>query len=638
MKCASVDESTESTESLLGDSGIARARGSGDRGLRNRREFVKMTGQLQCLLAFATLLSLIYGVQLAISDAAGYKVPLEEKLKVFRFNESDSDEVWTYDCSNKRCERRELRENERPLPLIECNMLCDTPSLWPKPKSVTVTERKLSTFAKNSVLTKLNAPKSVEKDLREALSIFANNLPHDQSENDVELDNISVNIKVTSDVRTIQLNTDESYKLAVSKKGNIVVADIVAPTYFGARHALETLSQLVIYDESSKNLKIYHDVEIVDKPAFPHRGLMVDTSRNFIPMKQLQRIVDGMAMNKLNVFHLHLTDDVSFPIVLPRNPWLAKYGAYSPSSTYFPDDIKGLIEHARIRGVRVILEIDAPSHANAGWSHGNTDKDQIIICGDEDVFNGHLNPDSKPAQNLLGSVYSDLLDLGTDNETFHIGGDEVNIDCLARTKSASNFSDTYDFWAHYVNDIFKTVQKAFRDKPPENIVIWSSPLTDRKIDSLSYAKNLIVQYWYGNLDSIVNNGNKVIVSTVGRWYLDCGFGSWKASQTRGVCDPYTPWQTFYDYRPWGDYRGRRQQFLGGEACLWTEQVGVHTVESRIWPRGAAFAERIWSDPPAKDLNDLVKRLADQSRRMLSRGFGVAAIWPEWCTLNPGKCM
>lgn len=141
--------------------------------------------------------------------------------------------------------------------------------------------------------------------------------------------------------------------------------------------------------------------------------------------------------------------------------------------------LSGLIEYARIRGIRVILEIDAPSHVNAGWNHLNTDEDKIIICGEEDIFNGHLNPDSKRAQKLLKSVYADLLKLGTDTETFHIGGDEVNSTCLETTNAARLFNDLGDLWVDYMNKILKTVTRAFHNAPPKNLVIWSSELTDR---------------------------------------------------------------------------------------------------------------------------------------------------------------
>lgn len=101
---------------------------------------------------------------------------------------------------------------------------------------------------------------------------------------------------------------------------------------------------------------------IKDRPVFQHRGLMIDTARNFIPIRDLERTIDGMAASKLNVFHWHATDSQSFPLHLPSVPLLSRYGAYSPDHIYYPSDIRHIIEYALVRGVRVIIEIDAPSH------------------------------------------------------------------------------------------------------------------------------------------------------------------------------------------------------------------------------------------------------------------------------------
>lgn len=222
-------------------------------------------------------------------------------------------------------------------------MICGMPSLWPKPRSVKVINKKLSTFRKSQITTKIVSPKSVEEDTKKALDIFMMSLPSTgriQMEN-ADLKYVFINIKVTSHETKLHTTSDESYKLNITKIDNHALVNINAKTYFGARHALETLSQLILFDDVTKKLQIYHDIEIQDSPAFSHRGLMVDTARNFFPIEQLMSIVDGMAMNKLNVFHLHLTDAVSFPIVLPSNPWLAKYGAYGPGMVYTPEDIKG---------------------------------------------------------------------------------------------------------------------------------------------------------------------------------------------------------------------------------------------------------------------------------------------------------
>lgn len=78
-------------------------------------------------------------------------------------------------------------------------------------------------------------------------------------------------------------------------------------------------------------------------------------------------------------------------------------------------------------------------------------------------------------------------------------------------------------------------------------------------------------------------------------YLDCGFGRWRETG-EAACDPYRPWQTVYSHRPWQQYRLDRRLVVGGEACLWSEQLDRNALDARLWPRAAAFAERVWSDP------------------------------------------
>ncbi|KAJ8939169.1 hypothetical protein NQ314_011222 [Rhamnusium bicolor] len=451
---------------------------------------------------------------------------------------------------------------------------------------------------------------------------------------DVIITSFKIYISVDRDETRLRIDTSESYNLSVRKIENNILVNISAPTYFGARHGLETLSQLIWFDSGVQKLKVIHDIEIHDKPTFPHRGLMVDTARNYFPIEQLKKVVDGMATSKLNVFHLHLTDAVSFPIVLPNNKIFAEYGAYGPDMVYTPEDIKGLVEYARIRGVRIILEIDAPSHTNEGWNH---EEEKLVICGEENVFKGHLNPDNKETLNVLESVYKDLLELGTDNENFHIGGDEVDLTCFRNTEASRAYSDMKLFWAHFTNRMLDKVKSANKNKLPTNIILWSSPLTDTYISHLNYTENLAVQYWFGLIEPILTNGNKIIFSTVGHWYLDCGYGPWKPSMTTGVCDPYTPWQKFYKYRPWTQYPSHSNQVLGGEACLWSEQVEVDSLEIRIWPRAAALAERLWSDPDGFNDYDVFTRLDIHRERLKKRGLKVAAMWPRWCSQNPGKC-
>lgn len=186
--------------------------------------------------------------------------------------------------------------------------------------------------------------------------------------------------------------------------------------------------------------------------------------------------------------------------------------------------------------------------------------------------------------------------------------------------------------------MLESLKKANNNLTPKHIVIWSSPLTQFPYLTEHLNKTyIVVQHWLGDAVSLVMSGYKIIYSTVDAWYLDCGFERWRES-ANAVCDPYRPWQTPYKYRPWEDH-GSISLTLGGEACLWSEQVGSDSLESRIWPRGAAFAERMWTDPTffLTIEPSVYTRLDTQRRRMVGRGLESEGMWPEYCTLNPGKC-
>lgn len=150
-------------------------------------------------------------------------------------------------------------------------------------------------------------------------------------------------------------------------------ARITAKSYYGVRHGLETLSQMIWWDELAGTqgmLRVLTQASIEDNPAFAYRGLLVDTGRQFFSAEQLKRVIDGMAASKLNTFHWHLTDSQSFPFDSAIFPEMARWGAYSGEQVYTPEDVRDLVQYARIRGIRILIEIDSPAHAGAGWQWG----------------------------------------------------------------------------------------------------------------------------------------------------------------------------------------------------------------------------------------------------------------------------
>ncbi|KAJ1941410.1 Glucosamine-6-phosphate isomerase (Glucosamine-6-phosphate deaminase) (GNPDA) (GlcN6P deaminase), partial [Linderina macrospora] len=163
---------------------------------------------------------------------------------------------------------------------------------------------------------------------------------------------VAVSVENTNDA--LNLETDESYTLDIPVSGQ---ATLKAKTPYGALRGLETLSQLVVSNGASKAIR-NTPIHIEDSPFFPHRGLQIDTSRNYLSVSMIKRTLDAMSYNKMNVLHWHIVDSQSWPVESKTFPDLQKNGAYSAKETYSHVQVKDIIQYAKNRGIRVIPEFD----------------------------------------------------------------------------------------------------------------------------------------------------------------------------------------------------------------------------------------------------------------------------------------
>lgn len=201
-------------------------------------------------------------------------------------------------------------------------------------------------------------------------------------------------------------------------------------------YALETLSQLVlsdggVYSSGSPTYWIPNTPwAITDTPRFGYRGLMVDTARHFLPLNALRRQIDGLSFNKMNALHWHLTDAQSTPLASKAFPNL-QLGAFHPNAVYTLDDIKGIVEYARLRGVQILLEIDMPGHS---FAFGVGYPELILNCSsmyplETEFWTSSL--DITRGEQLYSWLETLLTELTAvlPNTLFHIGGDEVQYQC-----------------------------------------------------------------------------------------------------------------------------------------------------------------------------------------------------------------
>ncbi|XP_068144919.1 probable beta-hexosaminidase fdl isoform X1 [Drosophila tropicalis] len=483
-------------------------------------------------------------------------------------------------------------------------------------------------------------------------SIFGYTFSLDKQAGDVDSLEIKISVQKSGDIN-FNIDNDESYQLKTTLEKRRLLVHITAHSYFGARHGLSTLQQIIWYDDEDHMLHTYAGSVISDAPKFRYRGLMLDTSRHFFSVESIKRTISAMGLAKLNRFHWHLTDAQSFPYISRYYPEMAEYGAYSESETYTEQDVREITEFAKIYGVQVIPEIDAPAHAGNGWDWGpKRGLGELALCINQQPWSfycgeppcGQLNPKNNHTYLILQRLYEELLQLtGPTTDFFHLGGDEVNLDCWAQY---FNDTDLRGLWCDFMLQTMARLKLANGGQAPKYLAVWSSALTNTKCLPNS---QFTVQVWGGstwqeNYD-LLDNGYNVIFSHVDAWYLDCGFGSWRATGD-AACSPYRTWQNIYKHRPWERMRldkKRRKQILGGEACMWTEQVDENQLDNRLWPRTGGLAERLWSDPNDDHDFDIVppevfRRISIFRNRLVELGIKAEALFPKYCAQNPGECI
>ncbi|XP_062077462.1 beta-hexosaminidase 2-like [Humulus lupulus] len=457
---------------------------------------------------------------------------------------------------------------------------------------------------------------------------------------------------------------DESYSLIVPASGS--VARLTARTVWGAMRGLETFSQLVWGSPSVVAVGIH----LSDSPLFGHRGLMLDTSRNYYPVGDILRTIATMSANKLNVFHWHITDSHSFPLVVPSEPDLAEKGSYGSDMQYSPYDVTQIVEFGLEHGVRVMPEIDSPAHTGS-WAKAYPD---IVTCANmfwwpagaqwEDRLasepgTGQLNPLNPKTYKVIKNIINDVVRLFPE-PFYHGGADEITPNCWKSDPTIqtmlSNGGTLSQVLETFVNSTLPYITSFNR-----TVVYWEDVLLDKtiKVDPKFLPReNIILQTWnngHNNTKRIVSAGYRTIVSSAEFYYLDCGHGDFTGNNSiydiqtgttddgGSWCGPFKNWQTIYNYDIlYGLSKEESKLVLGGEVALWSEQADQTVLDSRVWPRASALAEVLWSgnrdeNTGRKRSAEATDRLHEWRSRMVRRGVGAEPIQPLWCVRNPGMC-
>jgi len=377
---------------------------------------------------------------------------------------------------------------------------------------------------------------------------------------------------------------DESYAVTISPD-RILLA---APTDLGIVHGFETILQLLDADEDGYFVPC---VQIDDRPRFVWRGLLLDSCRHFMPVDVVKRNLDGLAAVKMNVLHWHLTEDQGFRVESRVFPRLQEMG--SDGLFYTQAQIRDIIQYASDRGIRVMPEFDIPGHSTSWFAAypeyasgpGPYQVERKWVVGDPT-----FNPANPHVYAFLDKFFEEMAGLFPDPYV-HIGGDEnngrqwdANPD-IRRFKAEKKLPDNAALQAYFNRRIQQLLTKHGK-----KMMGWDEILQP------DLPRDIAIQSWRGR-ESLYESARRGFSGLLSNgYYVDLC----QSAEFHYLNDPLP------DDAPLDEIQRRR--ILGGEATMWSELVTPETVDSRVWPRTAAIAERLWSPAGVRDVDDMYRRL------------------------------
>ncbi|KAF9413599.1 hypothetical protein HW555_008244 [Spodoptera exigua] len=540
-----------------------------------------------------------------------------------------------YVCKNGLCEKLIGPTSDYFFSsLSRCTLLCTGPQIWPFPIGYTYYSKKIVSLATSRLEYKFNSVPSeaVHIYLAEAFKLFLGDLakleqytsdPRNLSSENKIVKKMSIEMDVETDPDPrLRLDTEESYQIKIDTVNNQVVMKLLAASFCGMRHALETLSQVILLDQTTGYLITLSNMVIKDAPSYKYRGLMLDTGRNYIPIPDIIRTIDAMAYSKLNTFHWRISDVTSFPLYLPEIPQLFEYGSYGRNYKYTKEDVRAVVKRAGIRGIRVVMEVAAPGPVGRAWSWVPEatcpSKNRNFTCSNilclrlgmrDSVFD------------ILQIIYSEILKLTKIEDVFHMSDSIFSLaNCFYLVEEREGFLEK-------ALERLKIANRGFLPKLP---IVWYSTHLTKDYEARAWDRfGVQLSEWQPNPTEQFLSRFKVIHSS--RWDLSC-------EMKKHRCKRYRTWQDMYSWKSWRNIDVFTIE--GGESMLWTDLVDSGNLDTHLWPRAAAVAERLWSDIALNGTvsGEVYVRLDSQRWRMVLRSIQVQPIWPLYCSFSPGVCL
>ena len=425
----------------------------------------------------------------------------------------------------------------------------------------------------------------------------------------------------------------EGYRLLVENERIDLSANAPAGLFYGVQTLLQMLPP-AIYARQARSFSpdelAIAGIAITDRPRFGWRGLMIDVSRHFFSREQLFKTLDAMAMHKLNVLHLHLTDDPGWRLEIDQYPKLVDVGAVGdmsnpegPARWYFSkDEMREIIEYARQRHIRVVPEIDMPGHALAAAK------------AYPQFFDGYktFNPGNKDTYEFVRNILTEVMELFPSGY-LHFGGDEVRDHRWAELPEIAALMQEHGFTdLHEVEGYFDRFVADFIVEQGYTPIGWD------EVVNFDVNPATVVQWWLHlrpeTLDLAIKKGHQVIISPTNYLYFD---------YPNYVGEPGAPWEgnengpnsveLIYQWEPVPDTwtSAQEAQVLGLQANLWTELIKTNEYyEYMIFPRLSSLAEIAWSPKGDKDLEGFQRRIEIQCQRYEAMGLNYRKYeqWPS----------
>ncbi len=396
-------------------------------------------------------------------------------------------------------------------------------------------------------------------------------------------------------------STDESYHLRVTAAG----ASLVAVSPLGIQRGIATFRQVL--EHTSRGWRAQH-CDIRDWPRFRWRGLLIDASRHFLPVPVIKRNIDGMAAVKLNVLHWHLSDDQAFRV---ESRWFPRLNQASTDKQFYTRaQVREVLAYATARGIRVVPEFDMPSHTTS-WIVAYPRLASVDSAYAPYTLwrttNVAIDPTRRSTYAFIDSLLTEMTALFPD-PYFHAGGDENDGRQWRRTPRIVAFMRAHrQVKADGVTPDKHLLQLYFSQKIDSLVRRHGKVMMGwDEILGPGLPRDVVVQSWRGpkTVLQTVQKGNPALLSA--GYYLDLNLSAASAY----AADPHA-----------GVPDSLRARVLGGEAAMWGEFADSVVYESRVWPRAAAVAERLWSPAATtQDVPDMYRRLAVVSDELDALGL------------------